>query len=220
MPNAVSALFPPELAPLPALLRGQAVRRSLAAGEVLGRQGEKPRQIHFVEHGELRLVRHTRGGWEAIVQRVRQGFIAEASLHASRYHCDLLAAQPSTVLAFACNAFADALRTDAAFAQWWMSRLAGEVRRLRSRQERLCLNSARERILHCLGDEGQEGSLDVGPSLKAWASELGLAHETLYRSLRKMQEQGEIRVEGRRISLLAGVSGALARDSAQRSEAV
>jgi CRP-like cAMP-binding protein len=37
---------------------------------------------------------------------------------------------------------------------------------------------------------------------KAWAAELGLTHEALYRTLRRLAEQGAIAVDGTRICLL------------------
>jgi hypothetical protein len=71
-----------------------------------------------------------------------------------------------------------------------MRRLAREVRTLRSQCERLALNSAAERIEHYIETEGRNGRLELTRTRKAWAAELGLTHEALYRAL-SMLERSE-----------------------------
>lgn len=70
------------------------------------------------------------------------------------------------------------------------------MRRARAQVERQGLRNAGERILHYLETECPAGQLQLSQTKKAWASELGLTHEALYRALGKLTRQGILRVEG------------------------
>jgi CRP-like cAMP-binding protein len=191
----------PELAHIPPALRDAARLRAFAAGETLFRQGERPKAMYCVLDGEVRLLRRSRDGAEIILQRSRGGFFAEASLESKAYHCDAEATAAGRVLAFPMKAFRAALEGDAAFRSAWMALLAREVRRLRARCERLSLNGAEARILHAIESEGTAGTLALAQSRKAWAAELGLTHEALYRALARLQAAGTLAVDGPRLTL-------------------
>ena len=120
------------------------------------------------------------------------GFLAEASLDSPRYHCDGVATVDSRLLAFPVSRFRQVLGEDAKFRSFWMGRLAREVRVLRSQCERLALRSAAERIEHYIESEGQDGRLELAGTRKAWAAELGLSHEALYRALSGLERAGRI----------------------------
>ena len=50
--------------------------------------------------------------------------------------------------------------------------------------------------------EVERGDLDHTPqAVEAWAAELGLTHEALYRSLRRMQDDGLLMAEGNRLAI-------------------
>lgn len=191
----------PELSGLPAILCAGAAEIAFAAGEVLGRRGTRPRRMFYLLDGEIRLVRHTLAGDPVILQRSRRGFVAEASLEAARYHCDLAAFEAGRLLAFPRADFRRALDDDPAFRRAWASGLAAEIRRLRAQNERLHLRKADERVLHYLESEGQDGAVALTQSRKAWAAELGLSHEALYRTLRRMADDGRLELGATRIAL-------------------
>ena len=155
----------------------------------------------YVLSGEVRLVRRSPEGVEIVLQRSRGGFVAEASLGSPRYHCDAVAAEPGDLLRFSARAFRQALADDAAFRNGWITHLEREVRRLRAQCERLSLNSAAERIVHYIESEGTGDAVVLTETKKAWAAELGLSHEALYRTLSAMQHQGRLRIVGSRVSL-------------------
>ena len=113
------------------------------------------------------------------MQRSRTGFVAEASLNAQAYHCDAAVVVDGTVLCFPIQAFQAALDKDSIFHRAWSTHLSLEVRKLRAQCERLSLNTAAERIIHYIEAEGADGSIILTQSRKAWASELGLTHESL-----------------------------------------
>jgi CRP-like cAMP-binding protein len=191
----------PELAHIPSALRDAARVRALAAGETVFRQGERPKAMYCVLDGEVRLLRRSREGTEVILQRSRGGFFAEASLESKAYHCDAEATAAGRLLAFPIRAFREALEGDAAFRNAWMAQLAREVRKLRARCERLSLHGAEARILHAIESEGTAGTLVLAQSRKAWAAELGLTHEALYRALARLQAAGTLVLDGARLTL-------------------
>ena len=191
----------PELASIPPALREAARLNACAAGETVFRQGERPKAMYCVLDGEVRLLRRSRGGAEVVLQRSRGGFFAEASLESKAYHCDAEATAATRLLCFPMKAFREALEGDAAFRNAWMALLAREVRRLRARCERLSLHGAEARILHAIESEGAAGMLELAQSRKAWAAELGLTHEALYRALARLRAAGTLVLDGARLTL-------------------
>lgn len=189
------------LAVIPLKLRELAERRDVAKGETLFRLGEPLRRVFCVLAGEVRLTRHARGGMQIVLQRSRGGFFAEASLHANAYHCDAVVAESGAILRFPARAFRDALADDAAFRDAWMSRLARELLKSRAQCERLGLRTAAERVVHYIESEGAGGSVTLTMSRKAWAAELGLSHEALYRALSRLRAERALAIEGNRIAL-------------------
>lgn len=185
----------PDLASVPPGLRSQAKESRATEGDTLFRIGSRPRSMLYVLEGEIRLVRRARNGTEIVLQRSTAGFVAEASLESARYHCDLVAALDSHLLQFPIAAFRDALRDDARFRDAWMARLTREVRKLRAQCERLSLRGAAERIEHYIESEGTDGRIVLRQTRKAWAAELGITHEALYRALATMVQAKRISVE-------------------------
>lgn len=197
----------PALARIPPQLRRLAVRRELAAGEILFRIGDRVHSVFSVIAGEVRLIRRDRNGAEVVLQRSRGGFFAEASLGSRVYHCEVVAAEKGAVLGFPAVAFRAALDADADFRAAWMTHLAHEVRKLRAQCERLSLHGAADRILHYLEAEGSDGAITLTQTRKAWAAELGLTHEALYRALRKLRDDGTLAIAGERIAIVPRPGG-------------
>jgi CRP-like cAMP-binding protein len=191
----------PALAIVPAGLRAEGRLLALAPGAVLFRAAQPVARIFAMASGEVRLVRREPGGSELVLQRCRGGFLAEASLDSRNYHCDAVAAAASSLVAFPAAAFRAALESDSTFAMAWQAQLAREVRRLRAQCERLCLRTAPERVAHYIRTEGRDGALTLTQSRMAWASELGITHESLYRTLRRMQDEGALAVDGNTLRL-------------------
>ena len=185
---------------IPKTLRAVAVLFEAEAGETLFRIGDPVRQVYLVISGEIRLTRSDRNGTEIILQRSRGGFIAEASLDSKAFHCQAVAAEPSKVLLFPVASFRTALESEANFCKGWQSHLARELRRVRAQCERLNLHNAADRVTHYIESEGVNGAIELHQSRKAWAAELGLTHESLYRTLRRMQDEGVLKVDGHQFS--------------------
>lgn len=191
----------PALATVPSGLRAVAGHLEIEAGETLFRLGDRLKGMFCVIAGEVRLVRRARNGTEIVLQRARGGFFAEASLGTGKYHCDAVTAESSAVVRFPAGPFRAALSMDAVFRDAWIDHLAHEVLKLRTQCERLGLKSAAQRIIHYIESEGADGTVTLTESRKAWAAELGLTHEALYRTLRRLQADGTLEVDASRLTL-------------------
>lgn len=180
--------------------RNRIAERACAKGEHLFRRGDAPRFLFYVHSGEAHLVRSSPSGMVVVLQRVRRGFLAEASLEQSSYHCDGVAVQSSRLLAIPVAVFRAALSQDN-FRALWTRHLSRELWRARAHSERLALRSASDRIVHFIETEGSNGTISLTQDKKSWAAEIGLTHEALYRALRVLKERGILDIAGPRIRL-------------------
>ncbi|MCK1453641.1 Crp/Fnr family transcriptional regulator [Bradyrhizobium sp. 35] len=194
------SLGSPLLAALPESARRLTRSLEIQRQGAVFRRGDRPQTMFFVLSGEVRLLRQSKTGSEIVLQRTRRGFLAEASLDQPTYHCDAVAAEPTRLLAIKRKTFTQALAVND-FRDRWIAHLARELRKVRAHAERLSLKTARERIVHFIETEGEAGVVDLNQSKKDWAVELGLTHESLYRTLAQMAKGGELEVENCRLSL-------------------
>ena len=180
---------------LPVALFERALRRSLGAGEALFLRQDKPFGLYLLESGEIRLTRSDLEGREMTLFRARSGeTFAEAALFSELYHCDAVASVPSVVHLLPRSAVLEAFASEPDIAQAFMATLACQVMTLRTRLENRNLRTARERVLHYLGLQarGMDRVVRVNSTLKSMASELGLTHESLYRTLAALEAEGAI----------------------------
>ncbi|HEY2864322.1 MAG TPA: Crp/Fnr family transcriptional regulator [Casimicrobiaceae bacterium] len=181
---------------LPGHVQERSRVRKLAAGETLFRQGDKAAAIFGVQQGRLRLIRHTVDNRPVVLHSARPGeLFAEAALFANAYHCDAIAPVASVVRVYPKSALLAAFRADAALAERFTALLAHQVHVLRARLEERNIRSARERVLHHLslmaGEDRRTMHLDG--TVLALAEEIGLSHESLYRTLAELEKAGTIR---------------------------
>lgn len=186
---------------VPPALRAATECREVVVGESVFRIGDPVRKLFCVIAGEVQLVRHDVRGTRIILQRSRGGFLAEASLGSLAYHCDAVVVEAGLLLSFPLTDFRDALEQVAQFRTVWMRLLASEVRKLRAQCERLSLKNAAERIIHYIESEGSNNAITLSQTRKTWAAELGLSHEALYRTLKRLGDEGLLHIDGSRISL-------------------
>lgn len=186
---------------LPAALRPLCVQSRCLKGDLLFRQGKRPERMFYVAAGEVVLQRIGSQGEIVILQRARQGFVAEASLQSTRYHCDAVVTASGELVSIPIEPIKQALLVDSAFAMRWIETLSRELVRLRLQCERLSINGVRDRLLHLIETEGQGGRLPLGAGLKSMASELGVSHEALYRTVAELERRGLLRREDRHIGI-------------------
>ncbi|MET0540072.1 MAG: Crp/Fnr family transcriptional regulator [Xanthobacteraceae bacterium] len=182
--NQGAAILPPDLLKSATTLR-------LPHRATLFAQGDRPKAMYCVLSGEVRLVRTAITGAEIVLQRANGGFVAEASLDQSGYHCDAIVTKAATLLSIPKGRFQRAL-SQSRFRDAWIGYVSAQLRHSRLQCERLLLHTARERISHFIMTEGRDRIFKLAGTKKAWAAELGLTHEALYRTLRAMLESGEL----------------------------
>jgi CRP-like cAMP-binding protein len=204
MPHQAADRKDAVLALLPRGLRELARVAGMTKNELLFRRGDPARTVFCVLKGEVRLARYSTSGVETVVHRARPGeFFGEASLAGGGYHCDAVCSVAGRVASFAVQELRACMLGDASVALAWIQLLSRHLRAARTNLERLRLKGARQRILHYLAVEvGTGRAVGPNPSLRAWAAELGLAEETLYRALSDLEKEGAIRRRGRSIALL------------------
>jgi CRP-like cAMP-binding protein len=148
--------------------------------------------MFFVLSGEVILERPGRQGASVILQRTRRGFVSEASLKSSKYHCHGQVVANAKIIQLPIREIRDALDSDPAFAGRWIAMLNMEVKRLRLQCERLSLGKVQDRLIHLLETEGIDGHYPIGAGIKSLATELGVTHEALYRCIYAMEKQGRL----------------------------
>lgn len=187
------ATTPPDLAN--GLLADTGQRLTVAKGEAVFAANDPVRGFFLVESGLVRLVRHAIDGSHVTLHIADSGdMFAEASLFAECYHCDAIADQPTTLLAFKKTRVLKALASDSAQALQWIEHLSKQVQMLRAQAMLLSLNAAEDRVLSYLRTRCADGSaMTIDRPWKVIASELGLTHEALYRTLARLERSGVIK---------------------------
>ena len=181
LPAALKALLPPTF-------HARCEGAFIAKNERIFLTGDRPEWMYYVVSGEITLERTGLQGEPVVLQRTRQGFVSEASLKSAKYHCEALAIIDTTVVKIPIRELSGALECDPAFASRWIGMLNAEVRRLRLHCERLSMKSVKDRVLHLINTEGQNGSYAAATGLKSLAGELGITHEALYRTLASLEK--------------------------------
>lgn len=176
--------FPQELFGFDPVLMAVTKNLQYPAGRVLFRTGDRPRWLFFVWQGQAQLQRVTAEGTSVILQRTNRGFLAEASLTTSVYHCEAVCKNECKLLAFPLKEFRDAIDRHAHTRWSWITLLSAQSRQQRLRIERLALNSLKDRLKHLVFTEGTaSGNYTVPSTRAALASELGVTPAALYRTL-------------------------------------
>jgi len=193
------------LSSLPAELVAAAPRRELGRGEFLFRAGDRARWVFAVEKGRVRLERPLADGFVLTLHTARRGeSFAEAALFGERYHCDAVAETASRVVAVDGAEALAVLTAEPGTALELARRLAEQVRALRALLEIRNIRSAEERLVRYLQLQPLLGEPPDERPLRAIAAEIGLREETLYRTVRRLEEAGTLRRDRRRIELSEG----------------
>ncbi|MHA1565419.1 MAG: Crp/Fnr family transcriptional regulator [Alphaproteobacteria bacterium] len=169
--------------------------RRIAANERLFHSGQRALAIFEVIEGQLRLVRHTVEGHQVTMHVGQAGeLVAEAALFSDNYHCDAFATEKARVRVLEKTRVLAQFRNDPAVAERFLSVMAHQVQRLRQKLELRNIRSARQRLIHylLLSAQSDGRTVRMTGTLKDLATELGLTHEALYRTLAKLEKEGLI----------------------------
>ncbi len=177
----------------------------LERGGYLFRRDDPADRLFQVESGRVVLARVSPLGRELILARSGPGvWVAEAALHAERYHCDCRAELRSQVRVFEQARVVALFRERPEVALSFMGELSREVRRLRALLEVRLEPSAEARILAYVAivsnfepiDPKEDGASAVRVALvRGLAGDLGLAEATVYRVLGDLRDRGVLEVD-------------------------
>ena len=186
---------------LPKELLGQCHGHHFDKGDYLFHQAKKPEFMFFVVSGEAVLTRASSHGEPIILQRCKNGFVSEASLLTDVYHCDAIATQSGQAITLPIHSLIDALK-DSKFSLKWVQLLSKEIMRLRTQSERLGLKDIRSKLIHLIETEGKQGILMLQSDYKSMASEIGVTHEALYRTMATLENEGLLKKHPHSLELL------------------
>jgi CRP-like cAMP-binding protein len=176
---------------LPKELLKQCHAHHFEKGTYLFHQGKKPEYMFFIVSGEAVLTRTSNHGEPTTLQRCKGGFLSEASLLSEKYHCDAYATQTGVAITIPTQALREALM-NSDFAIKWVQLLSREIMRLRTQSERLSLKDIKSKLLHLIETEGTKGTLKLQADFKSLASEIGVTHEALYRTISTLEKDGTL----------------------------
>lgn len=174
----------------------RAADKVLAQGEFLFHKGDIATHIYTVMEGRVRMVRFSREGVAVVMHTARAGdSLAEASLFSEVYHCDAEATLPSTLACYDKKRIMAGLRQSPEKSLAGLALFARQVRELRALLEVRSVRSAPDRVLHylLLLADPETMTVDLVGTVKEMATDLALAHETLYRTLAALEKEGKIK---------------------------
>lgn len=167
---------------------------SLEKGETLFQQGGQVERIYCVKSGKVTLIRNTIEGSLITLHIAQSGeTFAEASLFSNQYHCSAIAASKTEISYFRKPELLNYLEQNPAAMKNLLATFSQQVRELRAISEIKNIRSAKERILAFIrGEMNDDKELVLSMSLKDIAHRIGLAHETFYREIKKLEKAGKI----------------------------
>ncbi|MDA8021191.1 MAG: Crp/Fnr family transcriptional regulator [Thermoanaerobaculia bacterium] len=175
--------------------------RTFERGQFVFRRGDAAGTVYRIETGRLRLERHLADGAAVTLAVLGPGdLVAEAALFSDVYHCDARAEIGSRLLAYPKSEVLAGLEREPEALLKWSRHLASQVRRLRALLELRSIKRADDRVLSYLELQEALGETWNGdrPS-SAIAAEIGLTPEALYRTLARLDRQGEIHRRGPKV---------------------
>jgi CRP-like cAMP-binding protein len=170
--------------------------KQFAQEQYLFRQKLPVTAIFAVLSGRVRLFRDLEDGSSVTLHVARAGeTFAEAALFADHYHCHAIAETETQALVIDSSTLLQQLSADPEMSLHLARALAVQVRQLRSQLNLRDIRSAPARVLSWLRLQASGDPLlvEVDRPWIAIASELGLTHEAVYRSLSSLEKQGNIK---------------------------
>lgn len=171
-------------------------KRTHPSNSLIFCQNDPATHVFVVESGQVVLERTTLNGKNVITSTANPGSsFAEAALFASHYHCTARTTCESEITHFPKQFVMEILRSNSGQALAYIHFLSTQVMDLRTRLEIYNTPSAEERVLQFLQvyADSQSSEYRYEGTLKNLSMSLGLTHETLYRTLSKLEKNGSIR---------------------------
>lgn len=202
-----AALNPTELG----ALAEKAVERRLSRGEVLFVAGEEARGVYVIVEGSVRAFRESLEGREQVIHTETAGTtIGEVPVFDEGLYPSTVAAEEDSILLFIDKRDVRRLCVEhPRIALAALKVLAGRLRGCAELVERLSLYEVDRRLARLLlseaeeSDESGEGvaSFDLALTQQQIAARIGTVREVVSRALARLQQNGLIRLEGRRVTI-------------------
>jgi CRP-like cAMP-binding protein len=176
--------------------------------EVLFHKGDRPRGMHIVVTGQVKLFIPTAQGWDKVVHMESAGasFGEAVMLLDKPYPVSAQATQDSVVLLVSREVMAHAIDNSSALCRKMLSSLSVRLHELLGDMETCTLRSSTQRVICFLSQQAphdaQRYAVQLEASKQTIASQLNLAPETFSRVLSNLTHAGLIHVKGRTITVL------------------
>ncbi len=185
-----------------------AVRRRYDAGQMIFVEGEPCAGLFIVERGRVKIFKLSPGGREQILHifGAGEGFNDVAILDGGPNPASVMALEPTSVLVIDCPSMVDLLGRYPALSRAVIENLASRARHLVSLVEDLSLRTVVGRLAKLLLEQASE-EVDLervprGLTHAQMAARLGTVREVITRSLHKLEDEGIIKIERHRITIL------------------
>lgn len=176
-------------APCPGRCTSTPASGTKRSGVQTGRQNP---WLLFLIEGSVELRRFTRAGQTVIIHRAHGGeTFAEASLFSQSFHCDALVTSKSHLVELDRHVILEKFYDEPEFALAIARRFAVQNQHYRRKLELLAIKNAEDRIFTAIIDWLLTGTI------KAFASDIGLTHEAVYRGLANLVKRGLLVKSGR-----------------------
>lgn len=185
-----------------------AVGKTYLRGETIFFEGDKAIGFYMVGDGKVKISKVSPAGKEHILHIFGQGepFGEVPVFHGQPYPATAEALVKTRVIFFPRDRFVTLVEANPAIALSMLAVLSMRLRKFASQIENLSLKEVPVRLADYLvylsREQGDRDEVELDISKGQLASLLGTIPETLSRIFAKMSDEGLIRVDGRRISLL------------------
>lgn len=184
-------------------------RRKLGKGESLFCEGDSATGFYLLLSGSIKLCKMSRDGREKVLHFVkpRETFAEAAFFGDGRYPAEARVVENGEVLYFPREGFMELMSRNPGFALNLVVSLSLMLRKFVRQIEELTFANVTSRLASFLVRRADEKSaayggityVELGIKKAELASRLGVANETISRTLRKLKDEGIIEVQGNRV---------------------
>ncbi len=179
--------------------------RTFRRGELILLQGEAPRAVYLIVHGQVRIYHLSPEGREQVVKRLGPGgaFNLVPVLDGGPSPSSATAWTDVTVHAIECGDFVRIVRQYPAVAMAVLADLAAKLRHMTALVEDLSLRTVGARLAKLLLTQAvQKEAAPRRMTQREMAAQLGTVREVVGRALAELQREGLIRMERHRIVIV------------------
>ena len=177
-------------------------KRQFKAGETIFLENDTCKAIGVVKKGEISIKSYFSNGKEITYNTLNEGQMFGNNLIFSSkptYRGDVIAEKDSEIFFIDRPTLIEILKTDGEFLVEYLSEQSDFSKSLNFKIKLLTIQSAEDRIQYYLTfNKG----LITYKTITKLANELYMTRESLSRTLKKMRENGVIKIEGKKISLM------------------